>query len=119
MAFLPTPVRPRRAFADLRDFLGQPARHKLLFAVLAFVMTVGLMAAVYKQFASKRAYVEPDIVYVKQWSAGRTRLEISQQQARDLPGELARKAELDKAAAKRRAQFKRVGDMMGIDTDAK
>ncbi len=119
MAFIPTPVRPTRAFADLRDFLGQPGRHKLVFAVLSLTLTIGLIAAVWKQFESKREYVEPDIVYVKQWSAGRTRLEIVQQQARDLPAERAAKAAYEKALAVRRAQFKRVGDMMGIDTDAK
>lgn len=119
MAYIPTPLPPRRALADLRGFIGQPGHHKLAFLALAVVMTVGLMAAVYKQFKSKREYVAPDIVYVKQWTSGRSRLEISRQQARDLPAELARKAALEKALAVRRAQFKRVGEMMGIDTDKK
>lgn len=119
MAFIPTPVRPRRAFADLRDFLGQPTRHKLVFAVLSITLTLGLIVAVWKQFESKRAWQQPDIVYVKQWPGSRTRLQVEEQQARDLPGELAEKRAMEKALAERRAQFQRVADAMGIDTERK
>lgn len=89
------------------------------FAALAIAMTVGLVAAVWKQFESKRAWTPPEITYVKAWPASRTRLEIQAQQARDLPAELAARDALRKAEAKRRAQFQRVADGMGIDTSKK
>lgn len=119
MAFIPTPVRPTRAFADLRDFFSQPTRHKMVFAALAITMTLGLVAAVWKQFESKRQWQPPQIVYVKQWPASRTRQEVRAQQARDLPRELAEKRAEEKALAERRAQFQRVADAMGIDTERK
>lgn len=119
MGFLPSPVRPTRAFADLRGFIGQRRKHEVVFAVLALTMTVGLVLAVLKQFNSKREWQPPEITYVKEWPASRTRLQIQQQQARDLPAELAAQRALEKALAKRRAQFQRVADGMGIDTAKK
>ena len=119
MAFLPRPVRPTRAFADLRDFIGQRRKHELVFAALSVAMTLVIVLAMVKQFESKREWQPPEITYVKEWPTSRTRLDIQQQQARDLPGELARQRALEKAQAERRAQFQRVADSMGIDTGKK
>ena len=119
MAFLPRPVRPTRAFADLRNFIAQRRKHEVVFAVLSLTMTLVLVLAVLKQFETKRAWRDPEITYVKEWPASRTRLQIQEQQARDLPGELARQRALEKLLAERRAQFQRVADGMGIDTGKK
>jgi hypothetical protein len=51
-------------------------------------------------------------MYVQQWSAERTRAEIAAQQARDLPGELAKKKQIEEFQAERRAQFKRAREAL-------
>ena len=117
MAMLPRPVRPTRAFADLRDFIGQPRRHQVVFAVLAVTMTLVIIAAVYRQFTHEREWKPPPITYVTQFPASRTRLEIAAQQARDLPAERARRLETERLIAERRAQFQRVADRLGIETE--
>lgn len=119
MAFIPSPVRPSRAWADLRGFLAERRRHEIVFAVLSVTMTLGLVAAVYKQFTHEREWQPPEITYVKQWPSSRTRVQIAEQQARDLPAERARRAAVERALAERRAQFQRVADRLGIDTKSR
>jgi hypothetical protein len=115
MAIFPRPVRPSRAIADLAQFLRQRRRHEMVFAALAVALTAAMVWAVVKQFEPKVEWKQPTVLYVEQWSAKRSAAEVQARLARDAPKEAAARKKLEAEAAIRRAQFKRVGEWMGIE----
>lgn len=105
--------------ADLIAFFREPRPHQWLvlgLAVLFPAIIVGLFLA---SFRFEQEYVPPEVTYVTQWDASRSRAEIMAQQAKDLPKELAERERIRKAEEERRQQYRRVADMMGIEVDRK
>ena len=115
MAILPRPSRPREALADLWAVLRERRRHQWALLALAVTFTGVLIWMFVFQFNQKPAYRPPEILYVEQWRADRTRGDVEARLKKDLPVEQARAAELKKLQLERQKQFQRVADMMGID----
>jgi hypothetical protein len=115
MAILPRPSRPREALADLWSVLRERRRHQWGILGVAIAATAVLIWMFAFQFNQKPAYKPPEIVYVEQWRADRTRADIEKRLAKDAPVEKARAEELKKLQLERQRQFQRVADMMGID----
>jgi len=115
MAIFPRPVRPSRAIADLAQFLRQRRRHEMVFAALSVALTAAMVWAVVKQFEPKVEWKQATVLYVEQWSAKRSAAEVRARLALDAPKEAAARKKLEAEAAIRRAQFKRVGEWMGIE----
>lgn len=104
-------MSPFTAIRDLRVFLSHRQKHELAFLALSVVITTLLIAGFVKDSHIEKVY-KRDIIYVQNWRADRTDEEVRAQQAKDLPGELARKEAFAKKQAERRAQFKRVDDKL-------
>ncbi len=115
MAILPRPSRPREALADLWSVLRERRRHQWGLLALAVTFTGVILWMFLYQFNIKREYQPPDIVYVEQWRADRTRAQVEARLAKDAPVEKAQAEELKKLQLDRQRQFQRVADMMGID----
>jgi hypothetical protein len=93
-------------------FLRQRRRHQIVFAALAIAIPIAVLLAFVDEFNRTPEWHPPEVMYVQQWSAERTRAEIAAQQARDLPGELAKKKQIEEFQAERRAQFKRAREAL-------
>lgn len=98
------------AVGDLRRYLhGRPLSH-VVFIFLAIVITTTVMAVFWVD--TPEIEYERKIIYVEQWRADRSDEEIKAQQAKDLPKELARKAEIEARRKKRQEEFKRLDDKL-------
>lgn len=107
MAILPRPVSPKRAWADLRDYLAEGRRHKFLFLALAIAAT---WAIVWAFLLDSKTNTMPgrQIIYVQDWTADRSDADIIAQQKKDLLNR--------EAAIKRKQQdFRKVADRFGIE----
>lgn len=104
-------MSPLSAIRDLRVFLSQRQRHELVFLALSLVLTGLLIGGFVKDSRIEKVY-KREIIYVQNWRADRTDEEVRAQQAKDLPGEIARKKAFEKRQAERRAQFQRVDDQL-------
>ncbi|AYJ86456.1 hypothetical protein D3Y57_11370 [Sphingomonas paeninsulae] len=112
MSFIPRPTSPRVAWRDAVSFMRQRRPHQIVFAALAIGIPILVILAFINEFNRPPEWHPPEIMYVQQWSAERTRAEIAAQQARDLPAELAKKKQIEEFQAERRAQFKRARDAL-------
>ncbi len=100
MAFLPRPVSPVSAIADMVTFIRERRQHQYVFAALSVAIPILVFYAFLSEFNRVEQWKPPVITYIDQWGPQRSRAEIQAQQARDLPGELARKkAQADAEAA--------------------
>jgi hypothetical protein len=106
---LPRPASPRALIADLRAFLAGRQRHQLIFAAISVMIPIIIVAGFYHDAGMDKP-PPPPIIYVHDWPAARTDAEIIAQQKID-------KAAKDKAAAESRAAYKRLADMIGMDTN--
>ncbi|HKR16561.1 hypothetical protein [Rhizorhapis sp.] len=107
MAILPRPVSPKRAWTDLRDYLAEGRRHKLLFLGLAAAAT---WAIIWGFLIDSKTNTAPgrQIIYIQNWSEGRSDADIIAQQKIDLMKR--------QAAIKRKQQdFRKVADQFGIE----
>lgn len=97
---LPRPARPTALIADVRRFLADGGRHRLLFGALAIAMPLLIIAL----FVRDARDLGPGrtITYVTQWPATRTDAEIVAQQKVDQ--KLKAKADAEKRAAYQRLQ---------------
>ena len=119
MAILPKPSSPVGAIRDLIEVIRAPRKHKMVFAALSFVLPAAILVGMLQQAHVDEEWVPPTIVYVKQWPANRSIVDVRAQQARDLPAELAAKKEREAAAEATRQAYRRLADKMGIDVDKK
>ena len=101
---LPRPSSPLAAWRDLKAFLGQQERHKFVFAAIAVIIPMVIVAGFYVDANIKP---EPQIIYVENWPADRTDDQIKAEQKID-------QAKRDKAAAERRRQYQELEKRLGI-----
>ncbi|WP_293880453.1 hypothetical protein [Sphingomonas sp.] len=112
MAILPRPSSPRVAWRDAVSFMRQRRPHQIVFMALAIAIPLLVIGGFVNEFNRTPAWKEPEVMYVQQWTAERTRAEVAAQQKRDLPGELAERKRIADFQAERRAQFKRARDAL-------
>src|SRR3546814_11953362 len=76
MAIFPQPVSPKRALIDLRDYLMEGRRHKILFLLLAIAAT---WVIVWGFLIDSKTNTAPgrQIIYVQDWAADRSSSEES------------------------------------------
>ncbi|MES2986778.1 MAG: hypothetical protein V4808_02620 [Pseudomonadota bacterium] len=112
MSFL-SRFSPFRAFSDLRAFLRSRRPHEVGFMALSIAITWTVILAFSIDTDNiQKDYVEPDIIYVQDYSANRTDAQIIAQQKIDLPKEKARAKALTDAQRKRQEEFKRLDDKL-------
>ncbi|CAM3071405.1 hypothetical protein SPAN111604_02330 [Sphingomonas antarctica] len=115
MAIMPRPSSPLAALADLWSILRERRRHQWGLLALAVTFTSVILWMFIFQFNAKQAYKPPEIQYVEQWRADRTRADVEARLKKDAPKERADAVELKRLQLERQKQFQRVADMMGID----
>jgi len=103
---------PLRAFADLRRFLASRGRHEIIFLFAALFISGGIVVGFAVASKVDKPYVAPDIIYVQSWRADRTDAEIIAQQKIDMEKKKIQDAKEAEFEAKKRAEFKRVGDQL-------
>ncbi|UVO55147.1 hypothetical protein [Sphingomonas sp. SUN039] len=114
MAFLPRPVRPTRALADLWGFIRARRRHELAFGLLAVGITALWFMMIFDKLNPPREWRPPEVMYVKQWPKTRTAADVRAQQAIDAPREKAEREALAAAKKKRQDEYKALAKRLGI-----
>jgi hypothetical protein len=119
-------LKPRRepehdvsSVSDLRAFFAQirEQQHRWLFLGLAILMPVLLIWGFVHDSTTRIEYRPPEITWFETWSKDRTPAQVRAQQAKDLPAErAARDAEIA-ASEQRKAEFRKVADMFGIEVE--
>jgi hypothetical protein len=110
-------MNPLRAVRDLRLFLAQREKHELWFGILAITITSLLLLGFLHDSRLEAPPYDPEIIYVKQWSANRTDAEIQAQQKIDQAEKDRKQAIVDAREAKSRAALQRLDkklDRMGF-----
>ena len=107
MGYYPKPASPRAFFTDIRAFVSDQGRFRLVGAVVAVGMTSLLVTGFILESRWGILPEGPQIVYASDWQASRTDAEIIAQQKID------QKA-MHEAQAEKRRQFQKVADALGI-----
>ena len=107
MGYYPKPANPRALWTDLRAYLADQGRFKLIGAVIAVGMTSLIVTGFIVESRSGVLPDGPQITYAADWSDSRSDAEIIAQQKID------QKA-LHAAQAEKRRQFQKVADALGI-----
>ena len=102
---------PVRAIRDLRFFLSQRQPYELVFLMIAVGITGFFIYAFARDDYVPVPY-KPNIIYVEQWPADRTDVQIKAQQKIDYVKKKERLAEEKAAQDQRRAEFKKVDDAL-------
>lgn len=100
----PRPSSPLAAWRDLKGFIAQQQRHKIVFAAIAIAMPCLIVLGFYVDSNIKP---EAQIIYVQSWPADRTDAQIKAQQKID-------QAKRDKEAAERQRQYQELEKKLGI-----
>lgn len=103
---------PLRAIRDLRAFLRSRKPSEVVFLALSVAVTWTVVQVFARDTHMERDYQEPDIIYVQNYKANRSDLEIKIKQQADLPEELARKEAIIAKQKKRQEEFKRLDDKL-------
>lgn len=106
MAIFPRPASPRVLWQDLRAFVAARQRHEIFFAFLSIAITSTIVFVFY--IDSRVKPPKPEVQFVQSWPESRTDGEIIAQQKID-------QAKKDAQAAKRRADFQKLADRLGIE----
>lgn len=107
MPVLPPFSRPSVAFADLKAFLRNRDRDRLVGGALALLITA-IIVIVFFLDAKVNTAPPPQIIYTESWSANRTDAEIMAEQKED-------QAKREAAQKERQRQFKELQDKLGIE----
>ena len=106
MSWFPSPVSPRAAIADLRNFLRHREREHWIGAALAVLVTIIIIEFLVD---SKINTAPPaQIIYAEQWRADRTDAEIMADQKKH---QAAREA----AQKEKQRQFQKLEKQLGIE----
>jgi hypothetical protein len=105
-SWFPKPVGPRAAFADLRAFMRQRSREKIIGAALAVLIT---SVIVIEFLVDSKINTAPPqtIVYPASWKADRSDAEIVAQQKID-------QAKREAAAREKQRQFQKLEKQLGM-----
>lgn len=107
MSWLPSPVSPRAAIADLRAFIRHSGRERWIGGACAVLVTM-IIVIEFLVDSQINTAPPPRIVYAQSWSADRTDAEIVAEQKRD---QAAREA----YAKERQRQFQKLEKRFGIE----
>jgi hypothetical protein len=106
MAIFPRPSTPRAFLSDLKAFLRQQDRHKLLIAVISALMPMIIIWGFYLD--SRTDKPKAQVIFVQSWPSSRTDAEIEKQNIAD---QKVRDAE----RKKKQEEYRRLADKLGID----
>jgi hypothetical protein len=105
-SWFPKPVGPRAAFADLRAFMRQRGREKVIGAALAILVTT-IIVIEFLVDSKINTAPPPRVVEVQLYSSDRTDAEIVAQQKID-------QAKKDAAAKEKQRQFQKLEKQLGM-----
>ncbi len=106
MAIFPRPSTPRAFLSDLKAFVRQQDRHKLLIAVISALMPMIIIWGFYLD--SRTDKPKAQVIFVESWPSSRTDAEIEKQNIAD---QKVRDAE----RKKKQEEYRRLADKLGID----
>jgi hypothetical protein len=100
--------------SDLKGLFGRGAEINWTAALLAIAIP-GTIAAAFMMEKMEAEYQEPEVFFVKSYAPNRTTAEIKADQAKDLAAKKIEDAEVAKAEDARKAEFRKLADLFGID----
>src|SRR5687768_13735546 len=107
MSWFPSPVSPRAALADFRNFLRHREREHWIGAALAVLVTA-IIVIEFLVDSKINTAPPPRIIYVEQWRADRSDAEIIARQQKE-------QAEREAALKERQRQFQKLEKQLGIE----
>jgi hypothetical protein len=106
MSWIPRPVGPRAAIADLLAFMRQRSREQVIGAMLAILATTIIVIEFFIDSKINTA-PPPTIIYAESWKADRPDAEIVAQQKID-------QAKREAAAKEKQRQFQKLEKQLGM-----
>ncbi|NNM78343.1 hypothetical protein HJG53_15730 [Sphingomonas sp. ID1715] len=103
---------PLTGLKDLRSFLGTRQKHELVFAFLAVVVTVTIIAGFYLDSGDLKKPWQRDVQYVESWPLNRTDAEIVAAQKTDAKNRAIREAAEKKRQEENRRSLKKIDDAL-------
>lgn len=111
------PEHTTSAWSDILAVFRQKVEHRWAFVLASIAIPAATVLAFMSQYNKKADYKPPEVIFVKDWRAGRSDAEIKRQQAIDAPVEREQRRLEREAEERRKAQFRKLADEMGIDVD--
>ena len=103
---------PLVGLRDLRLFLASREKHELVFAFLAVIVTVTIIAGFYLDSGDLTRPYRREIQYVESWPLNRTDAEIIAAQKADAKTRAAREAAEKDRVARNRESLKKIDDAL-------
>ena len=103
--WFPKPAAPRALWTDLRAFVANTGRHKLVFLTIAIGITSLIITGFIVESRDRTLLPGPQTIYVSDWHADRSDAEIQAQQKIDM-------RDLKAAREERRRQFQRLDNTL-------
>jgi hypothetical protein len=101
-------------WSDIRALFGRGAQINWKAALLALAIPT-VIATAFIMETMDGVYQEPEITYIKSYAPGRTDAEIKAQQAKDMAAEKVEDAKAAVAEEARKAEFRKLADLFGVD----
>lgn len=86
-------------------------------ALLGAIAVPGTIAVAFVMERVDAEYIPPEVTWVNSYAPNRTIEEIRAQQAKDLPAELKEEADIKAAEEARRAEYRKLADLFGIEAE--
>ena len=103
---IPRPSSPRAAWTDLKAFVGGQEKHKIGLAIVAMAMPALMIFGFYLD--SRTDPPGPQVIYAQSWRADRSDAVIEKQNIAD-------QKVLDAAREKKRLEYQKLADKLGIE----
>lgn len=89
------------------------------WALLGAIAVPAIIAIAFIMEKMEAEYKEPEVTYITSYAPNRSVAEIKAQQAKEEVVRKQQEAEAEKAAAVRRAEYRKLADLFGMDVEEK
>lgn len=110
-------ISPTGAFRDLRELWFGDRPYKWHFLVAALIATTTIFTAFFNESGFEKEYKPPEIHWVTNLDPNRTDAEIRRDIEEQEVAKQKRLADLRAREEERRAQYKRLAEQLGMDTE--
>jgi hypothetical protein len=110
-------ISPIRAAADIKAYWFDQQQHKWRFLALSFASTFAIFGAFFSESGFEVQWKRPEITWVSSFEAGRSDAQIAQENIANQERKEKLEAERVAREEERKAQFRRLAEQLGMDTE--
>lgn len=110
-------ISPIRAVGDIKAYWFDQQEHKWRFLALSLAATVTIFGAFFSESGFEVQWKRPEITWVTSLDAGRSDTQIAAENIANQAKQDKREAERLAREEERKAQFRRLAEQLGMDTE--